>query len=728
MKWLSKNKINIILIYLNILFDLGVMKKAYRMENYSFFTIALLISLGVLIYWVCHSILYRSDQKIIFFLIISAMILGGIILFRNGISEFFYNGIVKSIERINSNLYGNKNTNFNDFKNIFILAIPLITIAVLWLSERGLLDAIILLDFSILMFLWMLDYVNEVKGSLFKFSILSIITYAINNHNVFMKKINSLRIKQNIKPIRVIVPITVTATILSLLISFMPQGVEGKYTKIIVDKFNNSFSPSIGGEGAGKIKSNLYSLSQSGYSDTERKLGGALTINNALVLKVDSNKPYYLKGSVKEIYNGSSWKTNKKQFDNKNEFMYAKTQVISEGRIPENAIKVYPENKNNSTIFMPNYPLKIEIDKGDIYINEESSIAAFAGLMNSSYQVSFLEEDYFINRVIYNKKNVMNMRENAEDKMEYLQLPDSISIRTVELVDKIVAGSKNNYDKAERIRKYISDNYQYSLNVSEVPSGKDFVDYYLFEEKKGYCVYSASAFTIMLRIAGIPARYVEGFKMPPEKSSQGLYQVTNEDAHAWTEAYLDDGYNSYWITMDTSTTPTEQRIRNERTNNTTPEEDKNLPLPQQNKPEEKLQEVKTEEVTPTNSSNKVPKSIYVLLGAITIIVLKTLLNKSNHKKIVNSKSMIPIYKYSLRRIKSLGYNKPSSQTDKEFINTIQEEDLKKQMSHLVDLVYEEYYGGKEMEISKDILWRKIEKAIKKSSKNKFIYFIRRYLF
>lgn len=726
MKWLNKNKINIMLIYLNILFSIGVMKKAYRMENYSYLTIILLISIGVLVYWICHSILYRSEQKVIFFLIIVAILLGALILFRESLSTFIYNGIVKNIEDINTSLYKGKNTSFYQFKSIFIITIPLITIVVLWLCQRGFLDSLIILNFSILMFLWMLDYVNEVKGSLFKFSVLSIITYSINNHNVFMNRMNTLRIKQNIKPISVIIPISILAVILSSLISYMPQSIEGKYTKTIIDKFNNSFSPSASGEGSLKVKSNLYSLSQSGYSNTERKLGGSLTLNNALVLKVDSSKPYYLKGSVKEIYNGSSWKTNKKDFSQKKEFEYAKAQVVTEGMIPQNSIIVYPENKNNSTIFLPSYPLNIDIDKGEVYINEESSTAAFSGVMNSNYVISFLEEDYFYNKVRYNKKNIMSVRENAESKKEYLQLPESISLRTIELVEKIVAGSKNNYEKAERIRKYISDNYSYTLQVSEVPSGKDFVDYYLFEEKKGYCVYSASAFTIMLRIAGIPARYVEGFKMPPEKSSQGLYKVTNEDAHAWTEAYLDDGYNSYWVTMDTSTTPTEQRLRNQGDNAGNDQQEENLPLPQQNKPEEKPEDTTVEQPKSRIPINKVPKSLYFVLGIVSIIILKAILNKAKYTKIVNNNSIIPLYKYSLRRMESLGYNKSLSQTDKEFVKNIHHEEAKRQMIKLVDLVYEEYYGGIETNINKKVILEKIERAIKKESKNRVIYFAKRY--
>ncbi len=58
--------------------------------------------------------------------------------------------------------------------------------------------------------------------------------------------------------------------------------------------------------------------------------------------------------------------------------------------------------------------------------------------------------------------------------------------------------------------------YQYTLAPGEMPPDADFVNYFLFENKKGYCVHFASSAVLMLRSLGVPARYAEGYLITKE--------------------------------------------------------------------------------------------------------------------------------------------------------------------------------------------------------------------
>ena len=62
---------------------------------------------------------------------------------------------------------------------------------------------------------------------------------------------------------------------------------------------------------------------------------------------------------------------------------------------------------------------------------------------------------------------------------------------------------------AEALETYLSSNFRYTLTPSNVPSGRDFVEYFL-ETGEGYCVYFASAMAVMARSLGIPSRMVCG--------------------------------------------------------------------------------------------------------------------------------------------------------------------------------------------------------------------------
>lgn len=126
----------------------------------------------------------------------------------------------------------------------------------------------------------------------------------------------------------------------------------------------------------------------------------------------------------------------------------------------------------------------------------------------------------------------------------YRQLPENLPARVGELARSITSGSTNNYDKVKDIEGYLSSNYPYTLMPAPTPMDRDFVDYFLFDLKEGYCTYYASAMTVMVRSLGIPARYVEGYITPPATVSENRYVITNNQAHAWVEVYF-EGYGWY---------------------------------------------------------------------------------------------------------------------------------------------------------------------------------------
>lgn len=104
------------------------------------------------------------------------------------------------------------------------------------------------------------------------------------------------------------------------------------------------------------------------------------------------------------------------------------------------------------------------------------------------------------------------------------------------------------------IRKYLQENTKYTLSPGKTPEGKDFVEYFLFGNKKGYCSHYASAATLMLRAMGIPARYVEGYVAKSTKLDNGAryngkvsVNLTDENAHAWVEIYF-KGYG--WVPVE----------------------------------------------------------------------------------------------------------------------------------------------------------------------------------
>lgn len=97
-------------------------------------------------------------------------------------------------------------------------------------------------------------------------------------------------------------------------------------------------------------------------------------------------------------------------------------------------------------------------------------------------------------------------------------------------------------DKAARVAGELERLYEYDPATPLTPEGEDFVEYFLTESGRGYCMHFASAATLLLRTMGIPARYVSGFTADTVAGRQ--VDVPDWAAHAWVEIYL-DGFGWY---------------------------------------------------------------------------------------------------------------------------------------------------------------------------------------
>lgn len=133
-----------------------------------------------------------------------------------------------------------------------------------------------------------------------------------------------------------------------------------------------------------------------------------------------------------------------------------------------------------------------------------------------------------------------------EEYQVYLQLP-AVPRDVYELARKVVEGVESPYARALAVEGYLRHNYPYDLAVPPPRAGRDFVAYFLLELKRGYCTYHATAMVVMLRAVGIPARWVQGFRLDEPQEFTGELTVTRAHAHAWVEAYF-PGYG--WVLFE----------------------------------------------------------------------------------------------------------------------------------------------------------------------------------
>jgi transglutaminase-like putative cysteine protease len=134
-----------------------------------------------------------------------------------------------------------------------------------------------------------------------------------------------------------------------------------------------------------------------------------------------------------------------------------------------------------------------------------------------------------------------------EIREAYLQLP-KLSPRLRALAHELAADAATPYDVARRVDAYLSQNLRYTLDLRRA-SDLDPLDDFLFARKAGNCEYFAASMAVLLRVAGIPARVVNGFQRGEWNEVGQFYAVRQRDAHSWVEAFFPD---VGWVTFDPS--------------------------------------------------------------------------------------------------------------------------------------------------------------------------------
>ena len=135
-------------------------------------------------------------------------------------------------------------------------------------------------------------------------------------------------------------------------------------------------------------------------------------------------------------------------------------------------------------------------------------------------------------------------------KRDYTEYPDLLD-RLETLCEDWDKGSLRTV--AEQIDKTLSSMAVYDTAPGPTPSDQNFPEYFLFENKRGFCVHFATTATLLYRMCGYPARYAEGYAIPPSafrRQENGDYSAVIDGSmgHAWCQVF--DEESGEWLDME----------------------------------------------------------------------------------------------------------------------------------------------------------------------------------
>ncbi|WP_339317683.1 transglutaminase domain-containing protein [Paenibacillus sp. FSL R10-2734] len=302
-----------------------------------------------------------------------------------------------------------------------------------------------------------------------------------------------------------------------------------------------------------------------GYSTNDGELGAPLSRNTDPVFTAITSERTYWRGESIAYYDGRRWIRGGEEF-----------MPLNLSGIPKNLRSTLSGEARNRTLQqriqfstpssggIPLFNAGIITDVESIGLLNGSKLGyVLANMDRESFRLpdsigSARITEYTVESLLPESDPVLLRGLISSDPQEikgkYLQLPDLLPVRVRELAEKLTASSGNRYDSVTAIKDYLQNGYSYTLNTTVPPSGSDFVDHFLFEEKQGYCVHFATTMTILLRSAGIPARYVQGYGPGTlqDDTMPAKYLVTQGDAHAWVEVYF---AGAGWVPFDPTPGP-----------------------------------------------------------------------------------------------------------------------------------------------------------------------------
>ena len=418
------------------------------------------------------------------------------------------------------------------YERIFFIGMSFVLALILQLIMRYRYSKILLLV-PFFAFVWLWYQYVDLPRKIYAYYFMGVFIFYVLDRQEFLKKQSQNYGDHHYNP-KGLFQFSIAISLIMIIVTIIVTAV------FPVKKFNQLTDPIIpniwgGRSGYSNESIRMYTLNDTPYQSNDHQLGGPIrSIDRDTPLfwvRMDQkqSESLYLKGNVKDYYDGYQWLSRANKYKKAYEFYLSEPKNVEylnrEGfNKVSGTIKL--DHMDTITLFTPMGLYDTSLgEKVFVSIDNEAFYKAGAFVRYlKTYQFSSANKDFLLS-----------------SDVDYLQLPSNIDNGTYQLTRNLGNYGETQYEKMVIMTKFLLQNYDYTLSPPTYDKDREFVSKFLFDTREGYCTYFATALTVMARINGIPARYVEGFRVDPnEENNEGFTAVTEADAHAWCEVYLED--------------------------------------------------------------------------------------------------------------------------------------------------------------------------------------------
>ncbi len=265
---------------------------------------------------------------------------------------------------------------------------------------------------------------------------------------------------------------------------------------------------------------------------------GGLKLSNRILFRVkpeyEYKRPILLRETSYNIYGSSTWFAMHSDFN----------AVLSnkDGRTWELGPDLDLYKKITVNLYLPDGKGMLKLPSGSFKILnlpvlqvEKTRLAAVRvdggpGLIN--YQVRF------------NRNRSVDSPPNKKD----LTVPPKEMPALVQVINELESDAKSSSELIDRLDSFFKGNFRYSIYHKDKRNKRGGLSNFLLRSRSGHCEYFATAGVLLLRTAGIPARYASGYSVQEFSRLENRFIVRSRHAHAWVLAYVDGAWRDYDFT------------------------------------------------------------------------------------------------------------------------------------------------------------------------------------
>lgn len=531
-----------------------------------------------------------------------------------------------------------------------------------------------------------------------------------------------------------IVPI-IALPLFALCVGLFVPKTEGEWQDPI-SHVTSIFSSTNDGSGT---RGGIGAVRKVGYGDNDEQLGGSFEFDETPVFRVNSSTSRYFRVESKEEYTGKGWLTEEDEDEGDWTHSTGLIRLNMTNRevdhIREEVHVQFEENQEMDKVVYPYGVSHVHPDEG----KAEFLIQQARGLIRPIENDELTRlDDYTIdyNFPVFYEEDLQTVDETQKHAMHhvYTQLPDNLPERVSDLANSIIEGHDTQYEQVRAVERYFrEEDFTYETTDVPIPEGDtDYVDQFLFDSQVGYCDNFSSAMVVLLRSQDIPTRWVKGFtggSLLDEQSpsGDGIYEVTNANAHSWVEVYFPEvgwvpfeptiGFSGASDIEEGPSEPEEEEVE--------PIEDDELEVPtHEEEIEQEMEQGQDQaDAAATQESDKNNDTVWIVLAILLVIglivgfiyrdqwmmhlIYASLGNGPYEKGLERS------MRFCLSMCQKHGLTKKRAETLRSFAGRVDKAHETTDMTELTDM-YEQYMYSEEQRVDMQAYkktWRSIMKQI-----------------